>query len=209
MLDLRPPALESDRGALLARDAYHRDFWQRDAEIHDSDSWKFERGQHFDEQDDPSREALRRGNWDESMRLLESERDSLLDSSREDLRRGSVFHRVRVVEQPLTPYLQWELHSLRLQAECGMPVRVVDAAALSALEREGPLPEVVTLGGRTLYRILYTDRGIPDGAIRFTDRKLVARWDAFVKALYLSGEDVITYVDRCVAHLPPPHKTTE
>jgi hypothetical protein len=34
---------------------------------------------------------------------------------------------------------------------------------------EGPLPEPVSLGGRTLHRVFCTPAGAPDGALRFTD----------------------------------------
>jgi hypothetical protein len=160
------------------------------------------------EQNHPSRDALRRGDWHEALELLERRREQLLKMAGEDQRRGSVFHRVRVVENPLTPYVQWELHSLRIQNECGMPVRVVTAERVAALENDGLLPEVVVLGGNTLYRVLYTDKGVSDGAVRFTDSALIERWESFVRTLYAHGEDVSTYVDRCVTHLPPPHLET-
>jgi hypothetical protein len=93
--------------------------------------------------------------WEEALRLLEEKRDVLLASYRGDEIRGSFFHRVRVVEEPLTPYLQWELHSLRLRAECGERVRVVSADMVAASELTGLVPEVVILGGSALYQVVY------------------------------------------------------
>ncbi|MFE3602617.1 DUF6879 family protein [Streptomyces sp. NPDC059096] len=204
MLDLGAPALRREQGVRLSGESYKREFWERDEAIHDRDSWKLERRQHFEEQGSPSRDALSRGDWAESLRLMEERRENLLAAAREDERRNSLFHRVRVVEQPLTPYLQWELHSLRQQAECGMRVRVVGAELVAPSESDGLLPELVVLGGDVLYQVLYTESGVPDGAVRHTDPEVVGVWESYIKYLYRAGEDVTSYFDREVAHLPPP-----
>ncbi|MFF5114046.1 DUF6879 family protein [Streptosporangium sp. NPDC000509] len=154
MLDPGAPFPVPPQGEKLVREAYRRDFRQRDARIRNHDSWKFERRQHFEEQDSPSRDAFRRSDWDEALRLLDERRDDLLALTQEDERRGSFFHRVRVVETPLTPYMRWELHSLRIRAECGERIRVIGAERVEALEKTDPLPEVVILGGQTLYHVL-------------------------------------------------------
>lgn len=204
MLDLLAPVLVPEQGERLTRDAYHQDFGPRDAVIHDRDSWKLERRQHFEEQNNPSWDAVCRGEWEEALRLFEDRRDSLIASAHEDNRKGHRFHRVRVVEKPLTPYMQWELHSQRQRAECGERIRVVTAQQVAASESTGLVPEVVVLGSCILYRVVYTESGVPDGAIRYDDRALVERWDRYLRALYAVGEDVITYFEREVAHLPPP-----
>ncbi|MEV4746313.1 DUF6879 family protein [Streptosporangium sp. NPDC049248] len=209
MLDPRAPFLVPAQGERLVRDAYRRDFRQRDAQIRNRDSWKFERRQHFEEQGSPSHDAFRRGDWEEALRLLDERRDDLLAVTREDERRGSFFHRVRVVERPLTPYMRWELHSLRLRAECGERVRVVGVEKVTASERAAPLPEVVILGGRTLYHVLYTETGVPNGAVRYTDPGLIGGWEKYIKSLYEAGEDVMSYFDREVAHLPSPTTKAE
>ena len=196
--------LDAARGERLTRTAYRSDFAQRDRDVVGRSSWKFERLQHFLELDNPSWEAFRQGAWDKSLALLEGRRERLLRSVQEDQERGNPFYRVRVVQEPVTPYLQWELHSLRVQAQCGRPVRVVQAEAVSPLETAVILPEVVVLGGQTLYEVLYTAEGTLDGGVRFTDTRLAQRWEGFIQELYQEGEDVIDYVDRYVAHLPPP-----
>jgi hypothetical protein len=209
MLDRRAPELKPEWGERLARDDYRRDFREREEQLRDQESWKLERLQHFEEQGSPSRDALRRGDWAEALRLLEERRDALLADSREHEERGYVFHRVRVAEKPLTAYLQWELHSLRMRAEYGERIRVVPAEQLAGAEEFGLLPELVVLGGRTLYQVLYGETGIPIGAIRFTDPDIVDRWQTYLKDVYETGEDVHAYFDREVAHLPPPTAGTE
>lgn len=203
------PALLPEWGEPLVREAYRKDFRERSAALRDADSWKLERRQHFEEQGSPSRDALRRGEWDESLRLMAERHDALAAAARKDERQGHVFHRVRVVEEPLTPYLQWELHSLRQQARFGSRVRVVSAESVAAVERSAPLPELVVLGGRTLFSILYSDAGHPQGAVRFTEPAVVAEWEHYIKSLYESGEEIASYFERAVAHLPDPTSPPE
>lgn len=205
MLDLHAPVLCPEFGERLVREVYRRDFRERDAAIHGRDSWKLERRQHFEEQGNASRDALSRGDWDEALRLFELRRDDLVASAREDARRNSVFHRLRVVEKPFTPYVQWELHSLRQQAECGVKVHVLSSDMVAASESDGLLPEVVILGGETLYQVIYTESGAPNGAVRYTDPEIVGSWESYIQELYRAGEDMMSYFAREVAHLPPPN----
>jgi hypothetical protein len=198
------PVLPPERGERLIRADYRQDFQRRDAEIRDGSSWKLERRQHFEELGNDSREALRHGDWEGALRLLAGRRDRVRAEALEDRRRGHAFHRVRVVETPLTPYLQWELHSLNVRAECGERIRVIGAETVAPAETRAPLPELVVLDGGVLYNVVYTEAGVPDGAVRFTDAGLVGPWESYIKELYDLGEDLRTYFDREVAHLPPP-----
>jgi hypothetical protein len=203
MLDRSALELPVSQGERLPLDAYRSEFRRRRAELRDRHSWKFERQQEFEELDD-SWEAFCRGHWGESLRLRGDEREALLKTAQRDRERGTAFHRVRVVEEPLTPYMQWELHALRVQSEAGKKIRVVTPAALGSLETTGPLPEVVVVGGQVLYQVVYTEAGVLDGAIRFTDAELTKRWESFIKELYESGEDLLSYFERHVALLSPP-----
>lgn len=203
MSDLTPPALDPGQGERLQQDAYRHDFMERDAKIQGRDSWKLERLQHFEE-DDASRDALRRGEWQEALRLLEEERPDAVAAGEEDARRGSAFHRLRIVEEPLSPYMQWELHSLRLWDECGTPTRVLTTDKLHRAEADGTLPELVLLGGQTLYQVCYTDAGALDGAVRYSEAALVESWESYIKQLYEAAEGMQSYFARRVAHLPPP-----
>lgn len=200
-------ALDYSQGERLDIDVYRREFRLYRGEILDRDSWKFERRQHFEEQSSPGRDAFRQGDWEKAMSILAEKRESILRSVREDYENRTNFYRVRVVEEPISAYLQWELRSLRMQADCGKPIRVISAEAVSALESGRLLPEVVVLGAQTLYEVVYTDAGVPDSAVRFTNAELVNNWLEFIKELYDTGESVVSYVDRQVAYLPPPQAT--
>ncbi|MDX3854443.1 DUF6879 family protein [Streptomyces sp. AK02-01A] len=204
MLDVHAPALPVERGRRLENEEYLQDFRARDATIRNGNSWKLERLQHFEEVGSPSRDALRRGDWSMALRLFEEERDNLRGIQADEEARGSVFHRVRVVENPLTPYVQWELHSLRISAEHGERVRILPAEAVATAENDGPLPELTIQDDKVLFHVLYTDTGVPDGAIRFTDPAVVEPWTAYLRATYAAAEDIATYFERAVAPLPPP-----
>jgi hypothetical protein len=195
MHDASALVLDQVDGTRLDPAEYKADFRTRRGQVRNVDSWKFERRQHFEE-NTPGRDAFRRGDWGEAMTILEGRRAEFTDSVREDLAKNTRFCRVRIVVEPLSPYLRWELCSLRVQAECGKPIRVVSADVLAEREVNGLLPEVVILGGRTLYEVVYTDDGVPDGAVRFTDPTIIDAWTGFINDLYGKGENVIDYVAR-------------
>ncbi|MFD8261913.1 DUF6879 family protein [Streptomyces griseoluteus] len=202
MFDLLVPELSDEQGKRLSSEDYKRGFRERRAAIRDGEAWKLERLQHFEERNEDSREALRQGDWQAVLRLFEAERDALVRRARDDAARGVVFHRIRVVEAPLTSYVQWELHWLRLTAECGHSVRVLPASAVATAEAGSLLPELVLLDDRTLYRVLYTDAGRPDGAVCFTDPSTVRNWAQCLRELCGAAEDIEEYFDRAVAALP-------
>jgi hypothetical protein len=98
------------------------------------------------------------------------------------------------------------MYCLRVRSECGENIRVVPAAQLADLEAAaGLVPELVSLCGMTLYLTGYDAASIPDGAKRFTDPGIVARYETFAKGLYDSGEDLKAYFGREIAPLPAPH----
>ncbi|WP_159054823.1 DUF6879 family protein [Streptomyces dysideae] len=188
----------------MGLEAYREDFRSRDFAVDGCDSWKLERRQHFRELGDASWAAFVQEDWQEALRLIEAQRAGLLDLSRLAARHRCRLLRVRVVEAPLTPYLQWELHLLRVRAECGELIRVVGPEHIAVYERESPVPELVTLNDDTVYEILYDAEGVLEGAVRYLDAGLRDRVAARVEELYVLGEDIGTFFDREVAHLKPP-----
>lgn len=192
-------------GTRLSQDEYGRDFADRLWLADERDTWKLERRQFYDETGFPSWDAFAAGDWDRSMELYEEMRPELRAFFRQYQARGSRFCRIRVVETPLTAYLHWEIHCLRIRAQCGEHIRVVRARRLSALEPLGQLvPELVSLCGATLYATEYDGAGQPGGARRFADREVIADYESLAGELFSSGEDLESYFDRAVAPLPPP-----
>jgi hypothetical protein len=192
-------------GARLSQDEYGRDFADRLWLADTRDTWKLERRQFYDETGFPSWDAFADGDLDRSMELYAEMRPELQAFFRRYQERGSRFCRIRVVETPPTPYLRWEVHCLRVRAQCGEHISVVPAERLSALEPLGRVvPELVSLCGATLYVTEYDDGGKPAGARRFTDREVIAGYEGLAGELFRSGEDLESYFEREVAPSPPP-----
>lgn len=192
-------------GERLKLEAYLDDFDARFWAVGADGVWKLERLQHFRQPESASWVAFSQGEWDEALRLLQSNRPSLEEEFRRISEAGSTVRRLRVVEEPITPYLQWELNSLRLRAECGENIRVASRQQVAEFEPDESLPEIVTLGDAVLYKLVYTGDGLLDGAVRFTDPDTVASWREFIEQLYADGEDLASFFERSVAGLTPPH----
>jgi hypothetical protein len=163
-----------------------------------------ERMQSYSEAGFPSWEAFMAGDWNAALQLYEDERPGIAAFHEEFRRHRSCLYRVRVVAEPVTPYVRWELHCLKMRAECGEKIRVVSPSAISVHEAAGALPELISLCGVVIYHIIYDDREQPDGAFRYTDPELIARYENFARGLYETGEDVESYFRRAIAGLPPP-----
>lgn len=193
----------SGAGEILTRADYLADFGR----VHQGDITllaKIERGQTFKEQGSPSWDAFASGDWAGALRLIENERDAMAAYFRDAAQRGLVFRRVRVVEFPVSPYLQWEMNVFRLRSELGEEIRVLDARKISDLEREESLPEVVVLGRSVMYAVIYDDELKGAGARRFTDPGQISRTTREFEALYAMGEGFAEFFEREIAPLDPP-----
>lgn len=178
--------------------AFDRDFWKTGA----PGFWKLERGQTFQEPSSPSWVAFAAGDWDEARRLTDARRPELEGYYRKITDHGFRTHRVRVVQLPLTPYLRWELHLLRLRDELGGTVRVVDAGLVRVFETaEHHLPEICTLSDDVMYQAVYDENGLQQGGIRYTDRELIRGCRVFIEELFALGEDLPGFLEREVAPL--------
>lgn len=191
-------------GVRLGQDVYTSDFTERFRRVGPEGFWKLERMQAYDEGDFPSWLAFRRGEWEESLRLIEELRPEYEEFFGRIARAGFRHRRVRIVERPLTPYVQWELHILRVKGEYGEEVSVLDAERVAAYEEVGPLPELCVLGDEAVYVVEYGPGGVPGGAVRYTAPEVVAKARAFVRELYGAGEDLAEFFPREVAPLPAP-----
>ncbi|MEU6408562.1 DUF6879 family protein [Microbispora sp. NPDC046933] len=196
---MKIPRLEAVPGTMLPMKEYAADFLEV---FHDVDGviWKLERAQEFDEGPNPSWNAMREGDWQRSLELLEAARETIAA----DLPARGELRRLRVVETPLTAYLQWELHLLALRMRLGERGRVLDAREVADIETDGPLPELVIFPGRHMYHVQYDKGGTCVGARRTDDAEAVRAWGSIVSSLYERGEDLLTYVEERVAPLPPP-----
>jgi hypothetical protein len=191
-------------GRRLSLDEYLEDYGARFAKLRGGGTWKIERQQEFAEPGEASWEAFARGDWSGALRLLNEMRPALVDFFGDVSRKGARIRRVRVVELPISPYLIWELNVLRVRAECGEHIRVVEPESIESLEREDTLPEILVLGTETVYQVLYGEDGAAEGAILSTERDIVSRWTAVAEGLYAKGEELSRFFAKKVAGLRPP-----
>jgi hypothetical protein len=165
---------------------------------------KLERGQHFKERGFPSWEAFADGDWEGALSLAEERREDYAEELRQAARLGIRHRRLRVVEFPVTPYVQWELFVLRVRVDLGDDIKVLDARDISNIERSRPVPEVVILGDVAMYEVVYDEDGNAAGANRYTDRGLIRETNAGFDALYERGEGFHDFFDREIVTLAPP-----
>ncbi|MFC9604713.1 DUF6879 family protein [Streptomyces niveus] len=194
-------------GERLELDAYLEDFDKRFWNAGSSDEagfWKLERRQSFREPGVESWEASFRGEWGTALVLIAEQRDHYERYFRKIADHGFGLHRVRVVEEPVTPYLQWELHLLRLKEQCGEDTRIVQVDDISSLESGTRFPEIAIIGSSALYEIIYDDDGTLAGGIRYTDEELISDCRKIIRDIHRNGERLETYFKRHVASLPPP-----
>jgi hypothetical protein len=197
-----PRPLGDAVGERLELPKYYADF--RNNFVRSREFWKLERGQVYAEPGDASWIAFDGGDWEESMRLLEQRREDLKRYVLENAAAGTATRRIRIVSLPVTPYLHWELHVLRLRDEAGGPIRVLQAPAVAGLEDQGPLPDIYTMDRNVMYQAVYDEHGVLEHALRYTDAALVSRCRDFIADLYVRGEPISDFFEREIAHLPPP-----
>ncbi len=195
--------LDSAVGQWLELSDYLPDFDRHFWDVGAAGFWKLERRQQFREPGYDTWEAFARGDWDESMRLLDAHRAAIAAEHQRLAKHGSTVNWVKVVEEPVTPYLQWELHVLRVREEHGSILRIIPPDRVAALETAGPLPEINVMGTEVLYELTYHDDAV-NGAWRYTDPGLVARVRRTIVDLHAAGEPLADYFSREIADLKPP-----
>ncbi|QFZ16964.1 DUF6879 family protein [Saccharothrix syringae] len=191
-------------GTELAPDEYladfNREFWHDNSGV----SWKLERRQEFIESNNASWEASRRNDWTTSLDLLEKRRAKLADYERRIADNGMEVRRVRVVEQPISPYLLWELSSLHVRHQVGGKIRVVGPEQVEPFERgRTTLPELFLLARPIAYQVLYDEQGALAGAVKCVITDEVEHWKALVADLYDRGEELGAFFHREVARQLP------
>jgi hypothetical protein len=180
--------------------AFVENFWKTD----DLGFWKLKRQQTFQEPYDDSWNAFAQGNWKKSLQIIENQRSDIEEYYRKARRSGFSTYRVRVVEETITPYLQWELHLLRLRNQSGANIRVVFPHHIKIFEVNDVLPELVILGSKLMYEVIYDKQGVPAGGICFKDKALIAHCQRFIADLYQVGEELESFFEREVSSLEPP-----
>ncbi|GAB3977222.1 hypothetical protein GCM10029978_066350 [Actinoallomurus acanthiterrae] len=162
---------------------------------------KLERRQAFREPEDPSWRALDAGDWREAIRLIDGRRDDIQDPvlSYPDVE----LRRLRIVDKPYTPYLQWELYYIRLRAEAGEQIHILDAGSIRHLEQGTPLPETVIIGSQIMYEVIYDDNGDLRGARKITDTHVVQATAHDIHGLFVTAKTLQMFYAQEPTALPP------
>ncbi len=178
---------------------FQQHFWTMDKSL----CWKIERQQEFAEPGDDSWEAFAKGDWTEALRLMHAKRHEIAQYHKRIQEHGFDVRRIRIVQEPISAYLIWELNVLHIRAECGASIRVIDVRHAQAFEHAGVAPEIFILGESIAYQVLYSGDGVAEGAIRITDSTIIANWTEAAKQLYAAGEELDSYFRRKVEGLQP------
>ncbi|MFE4371235.1 DUF6879 family protein [Streptomyces sp. NPDC056835] len=197
-------SLADATGDRLELGAYLEDFDKHFWRAGSAGFWKLERQQTFREAGVKSWEAFFRGEWEKALSLLSEQRGHYERYFRKIADHGFGLHRVRVVEEPIAPYLQWELHLLHLKEQCGEDTRVVGLSDIALLESDDALPEIAIIGSSVLYEIIYDDDGNLAGGRKYTDSEVIAECKRIILDLHESGERLNSFFERRVAPLPAP-----
>jgi hypothetical protein len=190
-------------GDHLSLDEYFADFDKQFWSTENRDCWKVERRQTFVEQGSTSYDAFVRGDWPRALELLDERRPNIQEYYDRAASHGIRIYRARVVEEPISAYLIWQLNSLRQRSELGEHTRIIDPGKIVELERDVELPEIIGLGQDVVYQVIYGPTGAAERAIRSTDRPNVEHWWTIFTELYEGGEEMAVFFDRGVAGLRP------
>ena len=191
-------------GRMLDRETYNAQMAVETARL-TGVTWKLERSQWVTESErDPAWRAFVAGRWSESLAVFDGERDDARTEAEKYRRQGSELRRLRIVESPVSPYVQWEMHALKVLDECGIPVGVLDATQVEHLETERPLPELVVVGQQVVFEVRYDASWSADGARRIDDTAVIEAASAQIAELWRQAEPLADYFDRVIAPLAPP-----
>jgi hypothetical protein len=196
--------LERSQGQRLDSTAYVADFEEKFWRIGSEGFWKLECLQNYQETGFASWEAFRLGNWERSLSLIEESLPQIEQQLAELAAAGISHQRARVVAEPVSPYVQWELHILNAKDQRGENITVLTPGQASALVGAGSLPDLVVLGNEAVYDIHYTENGTPDGATRHLDLAVISGARSFIQQLHRAGEKLRSYFPREIANLGAP-----
>lgn len=200
--------LDTSLGEQLDLHTYYPDFAEH---FRDTEFWKLERGQSFAEPSNPSWNAFNEGNWKKALHLLDEWRDQLIPLHAHSVEKGAHAHRIRIVEEPLTPYMRWELELLGRRNEVTGCINVIEAhdPLIAEIETETgqQLPDLNIMDD-LMYQVIYDDNGVIDHVYKYTDPDITGPWRDLTKHLYREGIDMDYFYRSHVQFLPPPDNPT-
>ncbi len=187
----------------LSKEEYEEQAWE---ELKRSKEFlKLECRQHFVEPGNPSWDLFAVGDWAGALQAIDRVEDQLREYL-SLLESGSLAaRRLRIVQLPVSPYLQWELQLLARWCKRGEDVRVVIADAPESKELT-ELGELNILDERMCYEALYSDSGELTGAKKYTTTATVATLRTTVENVVNRAEPLLPFFEQRIRNLPPPSR---
>jgi hypothetical protein len=135
---------------------------------------KLERRQCFKEPDSPSWRAFDSGDWRLALELINVENEETKDYFEELKSRRIRALRIRIVEFPIDPYLQWEFWVYHRNARLGEDIRVITLDELHRRRgQDYELPELAIIDDTVAYEVMYDDSGLNVGGRKIVDQILI------------------------------------
>lgn len=200
--DTMPPPLDTADAKRLELDAYYPDF-QTTFDASDQ-FWKLERSQDSAEPSSKSWRAFNHGDWDQAMELLDAWKEELKPVHRRNTANGTKVRRIRIVETPFTPYIQWELELLWRRDAVTGGIRTLDAVYLDGLEPDGTLLPDLNITDTCAYHVIYDEHGVISHVWKYTDPGIVNPWRDLTRRLWDRGTAMNLYYKDHVQGLPAP-----
>lgn len=136
--------------------------------------YKLERRQTFQEPGNPSWEAFAAGDMRRALDLIDENRAAQRDFKKIFDDRDAHFYRLRIIEDPLSSYLKWELAHFRLNAEEGEKIYIVNQAMVADLDLRYRLDDYTIFDRSLAFFLNYSDDGLFLHADLVSDRTVIA-----------------------------------
>jgi len=137
---------------------------------------------YFEVEGNQSQEAFNRGDVSKARELLRQEAEADQPLYEEVRQRGISYARVRLVQEPLTPYLEYELMSYRIRAAMGENIEVVRCEPTIRLPNEQYF-DFLLFDQRTALIHDYGEVGRQSGGWLSQDADAIARLEVTANAL--------------------------
>jgi len=167
--------------------------------------YKLERRQTFQEPGNRSWEAFAAGDTERALQLIEESRASQRAFKKIFEERSADFYRLRVIEDPFTDYLKWELAHFQLNAEEGEKIYLVNQPMIADIDWTYGLRDYTIFDADLAFFLNYSDDGL------FLHADLVRDANILTALVEISEEILarsIPFAEYPIDFIPPQRRST-